>query len=310
MRRSRLPLQKIYTLVQKYLKDSPPVRFRQRGRPQTYSDTWILTLWLYQTLWRASYRKVLDISRQTGFTTPALSTYHYRVCQLPLKLFQYLLVQIGKDLARQNSKAWRVLLVDGTGFGFQDRYALSWRRGETLRQVRAHVRLVILALVDERKRGFLLGAAVGPPYASEIHLLRDILEHMDSLPPLPVVGDRAYDAVELLELLIQLGAKPSLQMKGTWRYALRHPLRQESQKNWERWGRYRYRVEGFFGCMKLKIGSVFPLIKENIAMRRALAVAVLYNLIRLPLLLRLFLDFFIRLLFIPNLQFFSNSPRF
>ena len=144
--------------------------------------------------------------------------------------------------------------------------------------MRAHVRLVILALVDERKRGFLLGAAVGPPYASEIHLLRGILEHMDFLPPLPVVGDRAYDAVELLELLIQLKAKPALQMKGTWQYGLRHPLRQESQKNWEQWDRYRYRVEGFFGCMKQKVGSVFPLVREDLAMKRALAGAVLYNL--------------------------------
>ena len=45
MRRSRLPLQKIYTLVQKYLKENPLVRLRQRGRPRTYSETLILTLW-------------------------------------------------------------------------------------------------------------------------------------------------------------------------------------------------------------------------------------------------------------------------
>ena len=46
MRRSRLTLQKIYSLVQKYLKQNPLVRLRQRGRPRSYNDTLILTLWL------------------------------------------------------------------------------------------------------------------------------------------------------------------------------------------------------------------------------------------------------------------------
>lgn len=93
------------------------------------------------------------------------------MCQLSLKLFQYLLLQIGKKLIRQNSRPWCVLLVDGTGSGFQDRYALFLPRGETLCQVRAYVCLVILALVDERQWSFLLGAAVSPPYALEIYLL-------------------------------------------------------------------------------------------------------------------------------------------
>ena len=44
--------------------------------------------------------------------------------------------------------------------------------------MRAHVRLVILALVDEKGRGFLLGALAGRAYASESCLLLDTLEDM------------------------------------------------------------------------------------------------------------------------------------
>jgi len=49
-------------------------------------------------------------------------------------------------------------------------------------------------------------------------------KNMDLLPPLPVVADWVYNSVELLKLLRQLGAKPCLQMKGTWQYDIKHPL--------------------------------------------------------------------------------------
>ena len=147
-----------------------------------------------------------------------------------------------------------LLLVDGAGFGFKDRYALSWRRGETLSKVRSHVRLVILALIDKQRRGILLGASSGPPYALEICLFREILKELDLDIPLSysVVEDRGYDAVDLLESLKRLGDKPAFKMKGTLRYEPKHPMRKESQKNWEIWGKLRYRVEGFFGLIKLK----------------------------------------------------------
>ena len=100
MRRARISLQKLYKLVQKYLKKSDSARLRQRGRSQTYSNALILTLWLYQTLYRVSYREVLKVARKAGFSTPSLSTYHYRVRQLSGKLFQKLLAQVEKDLSR------------------------------------------------------------------------------------------------------------------------------------------------------------------------------------------------------------------
>lgn len=129
MRRSRLPLSALYPLVQASLQDPSPARPLQRGRPRAYPDVWILTLWVSQTLWRTSYRETLDIARQEGFPTPALGTYHYRRRRLPLSLFPALLTRVGQVLRQRDPEAGHVLLVDGTGFGFQDRYALSWRRG-------------------------------------------------------------------------------------------------------------------------------------------------------------------------------------
>ena len=79
--------------------------------------------------------------------------------------------------------------------------------GFKIRLVHSHVRLVLLAIADVRGKGVVLGVAVGPPYASE--------DRRTYLPALPVVGDRGYDAVDILERLQSLGAQPALQMKAT-----------------------------------------------------------------------------------------------
>lgn len=80
--------------------------------------------------------------------------------------------------------------------------------------------------------------------------------------------------MEVLERLQQLSARPALRMKDTWRYTLRHPLRRILQESWRRWGKHRYRVEGFFGMMTRKAGAVFPLVRQDVVLRQALAVAV------------------------------------
>jgi len=80
------------------------------------------------------------------------------------------------------------LMVDGTGYGFRDRYALKWFRGTEVRLVQSHVRLVLLVAVDDKGKAVVLGGAVGPPYASEVELLRRILARK---------GDRIYDSRHL-----------------------------------------------------------------------------------------------------------------
>jgi hypothetical protein len=55
-------------------------------------------------------------------------------------------------------------------------------------------------------------------------------------------------------------------------------LRRMSFENWERYRRKRYRIEGVFGSMKLKVGSSFTLIREDLAKKTAIACAILWNL--------------------------------
>jgi len=58
-----------------------------------------------------------------------------------------------------------------------------------------------------------------------------------------------------------------------------HPIKKGiSKKFGSVLGKFRYREKGLFGNIKLKLTSIFPLIRENFAIKRALAVVLLYNL--------------------------------
>jgi hypothetical protein len=67
------------------------------------------------------------------------------------------------------------------------------------------------------------------------------------------------------------------------------------------WGLQRYRIEGVFGSIKIKVNSVFTFFREDLAMKRALAAALLYNLDRLAVLTLILIKahLIIRFLFIP-----------
>jgi hypothetical protein len=49
--------------------------------------------------------------------------------------------------------------------------------------------------VDERGKAIILGCEVGKPYASEVNMLRKILETLEDLPRIPFIVDKGYDAV-------------------------------------------------------------------------------------------------------------------
>jgi hypothetical protein len=259
--------------------------------------------------------ETLETVSKAGFSVPALSTYHYRIRKIPISVLQELLERTGEAFFRRHKGKWRSLMVDGTGYGFRDRYALKWLRGTEVRLVQSHVRLVLLVAVDDKGKAVVLGEAVGPPYASEVELLRRILARKSALPSLPLVGDRVYDSIDLLQQIQKLGAQPAIRIKTTWRYSIRHQLRQISHRGWEKWGSQRYRIEGVFESIKIKVNSVFPLFREDLAMKRALAAAVLYNLNLLAILTiilikaHIIICFFVHTIYLYFFTYFSNTPH-
>jgi hypothetical protein len=68
VRKSKLPLKKLYTLASHFLKRVGPNRqAKKKGRPQKYEDALFTTLWLFQILNKYSYREILEKAKDEGF---------------------------------------------------------------------------------------------------------------------------------------------------------------------------------------------------------------------------------------------------
>jgi hypothetical protein len=82
--------------------------------------------------------------------------------------------------------------------------------------------------------------------SSEVRLLEGVLRGLEKLPAVPLMADRGFDAVGLMQRVKELGCSVAIGVKETWR--VRNSLQQESQQGWKKYGRERYRVEGCMVC--------------------------------------------------------------
>jgi hypothetical protein len=254
MRKSKLPLKKLYAFVSHFLKRvGPNKQAKKKGRPQKYEDALIITLWLFQMLNNYSYRETLEKAKDEGLNVPSLCDYHYRVKQLDDELLKSILEECAKLLL--GDKQTLCYIADATGFGFGDKYNLNWKRGTQIRTVQSHVRLEVIMAVDENKRKIITAVETGGPYESEIEMLRKALKKLQPQKGLPFVADKGYDAVDIIESLLDRGFEPAIRIKETMRMSIKHPLRKLSNENWKRYGKIRCRVEQLFGSIKQKIGS-------------------------------------------------------
>jgi hypothetical protein len=98
MRRSRLPLKKLYALTKHILEKINLNQVKKKGRPKKYEERFIIALWLFQILNKRSYRETFETAKNENFDVPSLSNYHYRVKQLDEKLLRLILKERAKLL--------------------------------------------------------------------------------------------------------------------------------------------------------------------------------------------------------------------
>jgi hypothetical protein len=145
--------------------------------------------------------------------------------------------------------------MDTTGLAYrrEDRF-LRFRRGEEVRRVRGHARL--LALVRwERERRLLLpwGGVAGRGYAPDPQLGGKALRRFAPTGGW-LLADAGFDGKEVWEALRGEGLRPVIRLRGE----ARMEARVRAREGWDP-EVYRFRgvVEGVFGGMKTRLGGAY-----------------------------------------------------
>ncbi len=141
MKAKRLNFQQLLKLTKNYMhrRGQALVRYlhpfkTKRGRPTKYPDDLILTLLFLQVAWKLSFRDLEHFAVQTfgRENVPDFSTYYYRLKKLPPTLLIDFLNFISRRLLGKYHRQVRFLIVDGTGFKYDELYPLKILRGHKI----------------------------------------------------------------------------------------------------------------------------------------------------------------------------------
>jgi hypothetical protein len=293
-----LAAEDIYHLAEQFTHQHPRPK-TTRGRNPLYPEALILTLALLQVAQQASYRQLLfGLAPQLLPThaLPALGTWLYRLQTLPEARWHALLTWLAEQgialeqPAKPSEKP--LVLVDGTGWGFDTPYYAQYRRGAAIRQMRSHGKGVVLGYW----RGgavWLVGASLGDAYANEAHLMAEWLDRYGAAGgtglPVPCgealwVGDKLYGRqARLLERVEAVGWLPVVRVAPSLYQSVRAPSRLRA---WGRLGEYgwalkeRYRIEQVFGSVKGAYGSYMGCRRVAYVRVRVWGQLVLWNMVQ------------------------------
>ena len=197
---------------------------------------------------------------------PDFSTYYYyyRLKQLSPVLLIDFLNFISSKLLRKYSGQVRFLIIDGTGFKYDELYPLKILRGKEIKKVKSHVKVVILSVHLRSGKRFVLTALPGESYASEVKLGNKLLYWLSdrefvlkALKDKPLLGDKAYDSKEFIGLVLSSGLLSYIKVKESFRKRVKSELRLRCKELEESDDVYRFRrlIENIFGEIKQDVGS-------------------------------------------------------
>src|SRR5439155_12212292 len=141
---------------------------------------------------------------------PVVSTYHCRLRTFTPEDAKGFVAFVGRKVSKNAPEEVRLCILDGTGFSFEDCYPMQFYRGEEIRKIQSHVKIEVIAGVFAQRR-FIIAAAPGPPYASEVKLVEPLLPNIP--PDIPVLADKAYDCIRIIESLIANNCTPVIAIK-------------------------------------------------------------------------------------------------
>ena len=180
----------------------------------------------------------------------------------------------------------KLLIVDATGFSFNELYPVKFLRGKEVRFIRSHVRVcVIIGVMELRGKRVVLAVADGGPYESEVHMAMRALSQLRRVmggeeSGIPFIADKGYDSVRVIERVMEMGLEPYISVRESWRHEVKDEVRMLSKRNVESGDgvyRERYLVESLFGTIKSKLSSHIYAKREDMARKEAVARVILWN---------------------------------
>lgn len=279
MRRTAIRPARIYELAREFLGESKVAPSGTKGgRPRSFDDALILTIACVQNLHQFSYREALEFCGDIFPAIPTLSTYHYRLKKFSSGTGQKFIEFLGTKIATTPHQKVRFFIVDGTGFSFHDAYPMKLHLGTEIRKIRSHVKVTAMAGVFGKHR-FAVSATAGRPYASELRLSLPLVARLEPIPHSYILGDKAFDCIELMSMIRQKKCHPVIPAKTGRLKRIVDPLRLLSNRNAKKWKLYSKRtmIEGLFGNTKQKLSSHIKVFKLRIAKFFALLRLALFN---------------------------------
>jgi len=216
----------------------------KRGRPKKYPEEIILTLLFLQVTWKLSFRDLELFAAQLlgrgRESVPDFSTYYYRLRKLPPDLLVDFLNFLARKLLSKYHKQIKFLVIDGTGFKYDELYPLKILRGLDIKKVKSHVKVVALSVHLKNGKRFVLTVVPEGSYASEVKAGERIICWFSgrgfikrALEGKPLLGDKAYDSVRFIELVEGAGLLPYIKVKETFRKGIKSEVRRRVKERVE-----------------------------------------------------------------------------
>ena len=194
-----------------------------------------------------------------------------------------------KILGIDEIKEIELMIVDGTGFGYDNKQKLNWMRGKKIREVSSHVKVELVVGKIGNGKDVILGASMGKAYSDERKLLEKMIGKV-KVKSRYILGDALYGmSVKVLKKLFEKAEKVIVPIKDTLHTKVRNPIRkkvkQMYEENKEKY-KNRYIVEQVIGKIKNAYGQWEETKSLEMAKKSVWAKIIAYNWVQV-------IDFFV-----------------
>ena len=273
-------IKKLLQLIEERLKQLPSKK-RKRGRPKVYSDSFILLIYFIKVLRNYSFRDtVFYLEEILGEKIPSISTLHYRFSKLEILHFEELFERVLGIFRVDEMVEIELMVVDGRGFGYNDKRKLNWMRGKKIREVSSHVKVELVVGRMVNGKDVILGVAMGRVYSDERKLLEGMIGKVKARSKY-MLGDALYGmSVKVLRKLFEKAERVIVPIKDTLHTRVRDPIRKKVKRMYEENKeeyRNRYIVEQVIGKIKNAYGQWEGTKSLEMAKKSIWAKVIAYN---------------------------------